>query len=130
MTNRLLIEKARRIYTRRLLEAISETDVVDKEGNVLISKDLKVVHKDSGYEYTVDDVVKTGDKVSIVLRAPDEPRFEPAPSTDILDELDKQLTNFISGDVEISHDGEAPSEDTGDVFVVDEEAFEKEYEIK
>ena len=43
-------------YTGRLLKALSEVDVLDKQGNIIISKDLKVRHKDSGYEYTVDDL--------------------------------------------------------------------------
>ena len=49
--NRILVEKIRKVYTQVLLESLKEVDVVDTTGNVLISKDLKVVHKDSGYEY-------------------------------------------------------------------------------
>ena len=48
-------------YKSRLLEALSEVDVVDQRGNILVSPDLKVRHKKSGYEYTVDDVAVVGD---------------------------------------------------------------------
>ena len=126
--NRILVEKIRKVYTQVLLESLKEVDVVDTAGNVLISKDLKVVHKDSGYEYTVDDIVKQGDEIGIVLRHPDEPRFEPPASTDLLDELDKQLDKFILGDDLIAVDIEDAK--GGDLFVVDEKSFEKEYEIK
>tara|TARA_B100000131_G_C17850401_1_gene505691 strand:+ start:160 stop:543 length:384 start_codon:yes stop_codon:yes gene_type:complete len=126
--NKLLVEKMRRVYTNRLLEALKEVDVLDKEGNVLISKDLKVVHKDSGYEYTVDDVVRSADGISFVLREPDEPRFDPASSTDILDELTERLEQYLERVVG-DDDSDEPSE-IGDVFIVDEESFEKEYEVK
>ena len=117
-----IVEKIRSVYTKRLLEALSEVDVTDKEGNVLISKDLKVLHKDSGFEYTVDDVAKTPSGIAIVLRQPDDPRIEPPPASTILDELDDQLTKFITPlDTE---------EEAGDLFVVDEKSFEKEYEVK
>jgi hypothetical protein len=124
--NRLLIEKIRKVYKERLLEALSEVDVVDKEGNVLISKDLKVIHKDSGYEYTVADILKKDDGVGIVLRDPEAPRVDPAPSSDILDELDHQLQRYVAhGDEE-----NVDALDSGDLFIVDEESFAKEYEVK
>lgn len=122
--NKFLVEKIRRTYTKRLLEALKEVDVVDNDGNVLISKDLKVFHKDSGYEYTVNDVVSTPDGIKIVLRNPEEPRFLPADATEILDEMAEELQDYL-GDMNIDDDL-----DTGDLFVVDEESFEKEYEVK
>ena len=122
--NKLLVEQIRRMYTVRLLEALKEVDVVDKEGNVLISKDLKVFHKDSGYEYTVDDVVKTPDGIKVVLRSPESPRFQPADATEILDEMAEEVQEYLT-DMVVDDDSEF-----GDLFVVDEEAFEKEYEVK
>jgi len=122
--NKILVEKIRRTYTRRLLEALKEVDVLDQEGNVLISKDLKVFHKDSGYEYTVDDVLKTPDGIKIVLRSPETPRFSPASSTDIVSEVDDaEPTREYAPD-------ELVDDELGDLFVVDEESFEKEYEVK
>lgn len=123
MMNKLLVEKIRKVYTSRLLEALKEVDVLDKEGNVLISKDLKVFHKDSGYEYTVSDVVNTPDGLKIVLRSPESPRFEPAESTGLLDESEQ---DYYETDREV----EMLDDTQGDVFVVDVESFEKEYEVK
>ena len=121
--NKLLVEKIRKVYTNRLLEALKEVDVLDKEGNVLISKDLKVFHKDSGYEYTVSDVVTTPDGLKIVLRSPESPRFEPAESTDLLDESAHESDR-------IEEEGEMLDDAHGDVFIVDAESFEKEYDVK
>ena len=124
--NKLLIERIRKVYTTRLLEALKEVDLVDGEGNILISKDLKVFHKKSGYEYTVDDVVNTDDGIKVILREPEDPRFLPPASTDILDEMSADLLNNpdISIDVGLEDDPEEV------LFVVDEETFEKEYEVK
>jgi hypothetical protein len=121
--NKLLKEEFRKVYTARLLEALKEVDVVDKEGNVLISKDLKIVHKDSGYEYTVDDVVDTADGVKFLLRKPDQPRVDPEPATTLLDELD----SIVSSRMSKAEEGEL---EDGDIFIVDQSSFEKEYEVK
>jgi len=120
--NKLLVEKMRRVYTSRLLEALKEVDLVDGEGNVLISKDLKVFHKDSGYEYTVDDVLKTPEGIKVVLREPEDPRFQPAQSFDLLDEVTLDLDG---AKIEVE---DQPDEEV--LFVVDEKTFEKEYEVK
>ncbi len=58
---------------------MNETDVKDSRGNVVISKGLKVRHKDSPFEYTVDSVLQEPDgEVTIMLASPEAPRFEPA----------------------------------------------------
>jgi len=124
--NKLLIERIRKVYTTRLLEALKEVDLVDGEGNILISKDLKVFHKKSGYEYTVDDVVNTDDGIKVILREPEDPRFLPPASTDILDEMSADLLN--NPDISIDAGLEDDPEEV--LFVVDEETFEKEYEVK
>ena len=118
--NKLLVEKMRRLYTKQLLNVLSEVDVLDKEGNVLISKDLKVFHKDSGYEYTVDDVVRGPDGIKVVLRKPEEPRVEPEAATTVLDEIIEELDAVI----------EKSEDEHDDFFIVDEESFKKEYEVK
>ena len=94
--NKILIEKIRKVYTTRLLEALKEVDVVDNEGNVLISQDLKVFHKGSGYEYTVDDVIRTPDGIKVVLRNPESPRFSPADSTQALDEVSDEVHEYLT----------------------------------
>ena len=53
ITNKI-IQVMREEYRRRLIETIDESDVFDEKGNLIITKDLKVRHKDSQFEYTVD----------------------------------------------------------------------------
>jgi len=109
-------------YKQKLLEAISEVDVIDTQGNIIIAKDLKVRHKDSGFEYTVADVVDNAGEVSVVLREPSEPRFEPAGSEALLGSPPNQQIGLNEEDV----DEEAEEV----VFVIDQAEFEKEYEVK
>jgi hypothetical protein len=60
------------------MKKLKELDVQDKEGNIVISPDLKVRHKDSQYEYTVDSVIKDDDKeIVVLLRLPEMPRVDP-----------------------------------------------------
>ena len=100
-----IIESMRRVMLRRIVENLEEADVVDDRGNVVISKDLKVRHISSQFEYTVAEVVPGKDGgVSIVLRTPDEPRFTPVGFTDDI-------------------------EGKGSLMVSQDE-FEKEYEVK
>tara|TARA_Y100001937_G_scaffold122840_1_gene184674 strand:+ start:583 stop:987 length:405 start_codon:yes stop_codon:yes gene_type:complete len=126
-----LIAVLREQYTERL-NKVMESSMTDADGNVVIHKDLKVKHKDSGYEYTVDDVV--GDKESgyrVVLREPEEPRFEPPPDGE-------EVLGGPQGEVMNEDDLLAPlaasetpeSEEKEEVvFVIDQEEFEKEYEV-
>ena len=137
LTEKMLIEIMRDEYKTRLVEAMNETDMFDNRGNMVIRKGLKVRHKDTQYEYTVDDVLKdeTGDVV-VRLKSPEEPRFK---------------TNDIPGDEEIIsggkkdvlHEVDPPpvspeslqstsdtDEEDEDVFVIDQKEFEKEYEVK
>jgi hypothetical protein len=72
----------------------------------------------------VDDVLRTPDGIKIVLRNPEDPRFQPADATAILDEMAEELQDYLP-DVNVDDDLES-----GDLFVVDEESFEKEYEVK
>ena len=119
-------------YRQRLLEALEETDVFDTRGNLVIGKDLKVRHKKSQFEYTVDDVYvdpKTGD-VSITLRLPDQPRVDPVPEEEVIvDAVDHSYVTVEPYGQEEIQDVEY---DTGEdvVFVIDKKEFEKEYEVK
>ena len=80
-----IISLIRDVYKNRLAEAVikgtlEEADLYDDRGNMVISKDLKVKHKTSGYEYTVDHVEGEGEDAIIFLRHPEEPRINPADS--------------------------------------------------
>lgn len=57
---------------------ISEISAIDKRGNFLLAKDLKVKHKDSGFEYTVSHLEGKGKDIVIHLRNPEVPRFTPS----------------------------------------------------
>ena len=84
-----LISIIREEYTNRLAtvgRAINmlETDAFNERGDLLLSKGLKVRHKSSGYEYTVDHVEGQGDSAVIFLPHPEVPRFQPPASSDPL----------------------------------------------
>ena len=88
-----LISIIKEEYTNRLVtvgRAINmlEADVFNERGDLLLSKGLKVRHKSSGYEYTVDHVEGQGDSAVIFLRHPEVPRFQPPASSDPLMEQD------------------------------------------
>lgn len=102
LTEQEVIGIMREAYHERLMEVMGESDVYDKQGNMILTKDLKVRHKDSQYEYTVDDVhgSEESDDLMIKLNLPEEPR----------------VGNSVDDDDEI--------------FVIDQEEFEKEYEVK
>ena len=129
-----LLEVFKSEYDNRLNEVIGEADVFDDDGKAVIAPDLKVRHKDSGYEYTIDRVEgEEGDEVKIYLRSPETPRVEPAPEEKSL--LGEPRHEEILGEQDPAGsdagvDLEVPEEPTEDVvFVVDQEEFEKEYEV-
>ena len=115
---------------------MNETDIKDKRGNIIISPGLKVRHRDSQFEYTVDQVVKEpSGEVTVMLASPEEPRFDPGEeeavlsdtgqSGKVLYEIDPALG---SDDVYYVPDEDDTSED--DLLAVPSEEFEKEYEVK
>lgn len=122
-------------YNNRLHEVMSETDLLDKQGNVVIHKGLKVRHKESQYEYTVDSVAQDAEgNVSVKLRNPDVGRINPADATSVMAEDDLIAPISQSApeeDLPVSASNEKPEElSADDVFVVDQAEFEKEYEVK
>ena len=129
-----LIAVLREEYSHRL-NPILESSMTDTEGNVVIHKDLKVKHKASGYEYTVDKVVGDRDgEYKVVLRQPEEPRFDPpaegeeilgGPRDDVMTE-DDLVAPVVQQEEEPAAD---PRGDEEVVFVVDQAEFEKEYEV-
>lgn len=141
LTEAQVIKIMRNEYRSRLLEVLDEADVYDSQGNMILSPGLKVRHKDSQFEYTVDHVTgdeKSGD-LEIHLTLPDEPRFEPP--TEEVPVMTDQLGPDVLGEVDPASlgladptSGErselAPGEEEGDVFIIDQEEFEKEYEVK
>ena len=143
VTEKKIIEMMRYHYLKRLVESINETDVTDNRDNIVINKDLKVRHKDSQYEYTVDDVIEdpTTGEVMIQLRLPDEPRIDPSPvsfSDDNILTGDRDTAPHILDEEELMSPHPHPhvnafndEDDEGvSVFVIDQEEFEKEYEVK
>ena len=112
-------------YVNRLLQLeiaarIAEAQLMDQRGNVLLSPDLKVKHKQSGYEYTVDRVEGEGENAIIFLRKPDVPRLTPPLVSKTIQEDDELSDTPISV---------APpeQEEEPEVFAITVSDFEKEY---
>ena len=130
-----LLDVFRNVYSARLNEVIGEADVTDEDGKIILSPDLKVRHKDSGYEYTIDKVEGDDGEVKVYLRSPESPRVEPPaeekallgqpPTDDLLGEQDPSAPR------EIGPENVDPEEDDSEevVFVVDQKEFEDEYEV-
>ena len=115
-------------YTNRLFQALTEVDVLDDQGNIIIAKDLKVRHKDSGYEYTVDDVVSDEDGIQVVLRDPEEPRIEPEGEEGMI--MDNRLPDNHPRMSMAPDDAEAEIEEDEEIlYVIDKDEFEKDYEL-
>jgi hypothetical protein len=142
-----LLEVLKLEYNNRVLSVLEEAEVFDAEGNLLIQPDLKVRHKSSGYEYTVDKVL--GDRpgsVQIVLRDPGEPRFNPpSDGAQVLGGLEDEMLaeddELIAKNVAAIDNLHTATPDTVDsdsspdtaedevVFIIDQTEFEKEYEV-
>ena len=136
LTEKNLIRIIREEYTNRLIQyevaaRLMETETVDKRGNILLSKDLKVRHKESGYEYTIDHIDGEGDEMLIYLRNPEVPRVEVPSSPETINELERtedvSIINVEMPDGESLADNS--NQELGDVFAVKAEEFEKEYVV-
>lgn len=142
-----LLEVLRHEYNTRLHEVIGESDVFDDKGNLILSPDLKVRHKKSGFEYTIAHIEgdKPGD-VKIILREPEEPRFDPpgggeevlgGPDALHEDDADPRIPDLFGEPSPVDVDAsvqaisqladEQPQDEV--VFVIDQKEFEKEYEV-
>jgi len=145
-------------YSKRILKLfrenvkdIFEADMFDKDGNQLLSPGLKVKHKKSGYEYTVDHVEGKGDNAVVYLRHPESPRFKPPEAETQLTEGEEENVERIKVDqVDLakimgSEDeaGKLPSsssmqdpmdimkkQPTGSLLKITRSEYEKEYEVK
>ena len=93
---RKIVKLIKEEYSKRLLEVYRETtkdlfeaDMFDELGNQLLSPGLKVRHKSSGYEYTVDRVEGESENAVVFLRHPEVPRFKPPQQETQLTEADE-----------------------------------------
>ena len=93
---RKMIQLIKEVYDERLLDLyresvrdLFEAEMFDELGNQLLSPGLKVRHKGSGYEYTVDHVEGEGENAVVFLRHPEVPRFKPPQQETQLREADE-----------------------------------------
>ena len=106
-------------YEDRLksVSLLKETKVVDSKGRIVLEPDLKVRHKDSGFEYTIKKVIDANGKITIMLRTPESPRVDSNPTS----------KDVIAGTLDKQQDfSQAPA---GDDFAVSQEDFESSYEV-
>ena len=133
-----LLEMFKKEYKQRINEVIGEADAFDDDGNMILSPDLKVRHKKSGLEYTIDKVEGDDGTLQIFLRSPESPRFEPAPETkeilgepreeEVLGEQDG-VVQTVDSELASSIDALEPDPEEEVVFVVDQSEFESDYEV-
>ena len=115
---------------------LGEADVKDPHGNVIIQQGLKVRHKKSQFEYTVEDVLQGPDEqITVILRMPEEPRFDPPPDgDDVISDNKSKESMLYEVDPEahaLYFEPEGAEEEVPDeLMAVPQEEFEKEYEVK
>ena len=144
LTERQVVDRMHTAYLRRLHEVLGETDARDSRGNVTISAGLKVRHKKTQFEYTVDSVGEdeSGDLV-IRLLNPEEPRFKPSYGQKFVGEeapllsarpdpmAPVDLAPVKDPRVDLKKSPGPGIKGIEDVeFVIDEKEFEKDYEVK
>ena len=151
MNESQIIGLIRSRYKKRLAEvaikfSLDETDLYDPRGNLLLTKDLKVKHKTSGYEYTVDHVEGEGEDAVVFLRHPEEPRINPPDATTTLREAEATVNlkgidfENISGDSsmkgldipeksDLSHE-ELEKKAPASLLSVPKKEFEADYEVE
>lgn len=87
ITERKMVSMMKEEYQKYLSKIIETINITDESGKILVDKDLKVIHKPSGFEYTVDDVIKKdGVGIKIILRSPESPRNSIAKNSSPSDE--------------------------------------------
>jgi len=148
-TEQDIIGLIRLAYKKRLSEAVikgalEEVELYDDRGNMLLTKDLKVKHKTSGYEYTVDKVEGEGDDAIVYLRHPEEPRVNPLDSEQALHEKTKvsldgiDMRNIAGGEdlqvavpdtVDLEKD-DLEAKSPANIITISKKEFEKEYEVE
>ena len=145
LNEKKLLRLIRSEYENRLVEVainakLKETEMYDKRGNQLLSQGLKVKHKKSGYEYTVDHIEGEGDSAIVFLRHPETPRFEKPDSQATLHEAEVSVkdgqVNYddldykkISGDRFQKPVSLEKTDEPKSLISVTKVEFEKEYEV-
>ena len=117
------------------MSKIRETDLKDKRGNLVISSGLKVRHKKSQFEYTVDSVVKDkSGKIVVMLKKPEAPRFDNAQQAKatLMDKPQASKVIYEAEPIEDFTTSYYEPEDEGpdDLIAVPAAEFEKEYEVR
>ena len=113
------------------MKRLRETDLQDSQGNVVISTDLKVRHKESQYEYTVDSVIQddSGEHV-VLLRLPEEPRVEPGEQEVLISDLSTTSVIYEVDPEVVIYAPEEEDVQGEDLLAVPQKEFEKDYEVK
>lgn len=145
-----IVRLMREEYEGRLKSMLNEMEIFDSQGTLILGKDLKVIHEPSGFVYTVRGVSGEPGNARIVLRAPEEPRFEveqadqvdlekepiisvPPLRADVTEDVDPEVDDEEENKKDYgkkAHPSEksAPIQDVGEVmFVIDQKEFEKHY---
>lgn len=148
MNEKKIIFRIRNAYKKRLTEAViagalEEVDMFDKRGNMVLTPDLKVKHKASGYEYTIDHIDGDGEDAIVYLRHPEEPRFTTAPSETPLVEKTKLNmkglnVSSISGggmsdmpdEISLEKITDVEKKAPASLVAVNKKEFESEYEVE
>tara|TARA_R110001592_G_scaffold58770_5_gene177897 strand:- start:2260 stop:2706 length:447 start_codon:yes stop_codon:yes gene_type:complete len=148
MNEKKIIFRMRKAYKERLAEAViagalEEVDMFDKRGNMVLTPDLKVRHKASGYEYTIDHIDGEGEDVVVYLRHPEEPRFTTAPSETPLVEKTKlnmkglNVSNISGGgmadmpeEISLEKLSDVERKAPASLVSVTKKEFESEYEVE
>lgn len=150
-----MVQLIKEEYNKRILQLfrenvkdIFEADMFDVEGNQLLSPGLKVRHKKSGYEYTVDHVEGDGENATVFLRHPETPRFKPPqadmPLTEGEEEshvkVDQVDLSKVMGEEGLDANPQSGStqdpmdimkkQSPGSLLKISRKEFEKEYEVK
>lgn len=100
--------------------------VKDDFDNIIIQQGLKVRHKESQYEYTVDDVIDDNG-ITIILSLPEEPRFDTT-STQATKAKPQKAYGYKSGSNVVYFEIEDQTSKKSTIAVPRKE-FEKEYEV-
>jgi len=113
------------------MKKIRESDMTDKRNNIVISPGLKVRHKKSQFEYTVDSVVKDASgKIVVLLRNPDVSRFGTIDKKDTLSNKNPDSKIIYEADPidDFSTSYYEPEEESDDdLIAIPADKFEKEY---
>jgi len=151
LSSKDIVRIMREEYEGRLTSMLNEMEIFDSRGTLILGKDLKVIHEPSGFVYTVRGVSGEPGNAKIVLRAPEEPRFEvdaekltsiepeitqpvsvPPLQTDVVEDADPEEDEEDDkkdyGKKAYPSEKSAPKQDVGEVmFVIDQKEFEKHY---